>query len=56
MQENNNLRAALSPNDVIELPPEEELKTVVDKVVDFFGEAKESFGKITQLKNTGEKD
>lgn len=56
VQENNNLRSALSPNDVIELPPAEELKTVVDKVVEFFGDAKESFGKITQLNNSGEKE
>ncbi|XP_057776867.1 protein HHL1, chloroplastic [Salvia miltiorrhiza] len=51
--ENNNLRAALAANDVIELPRPEELKTVVDKVKDFFGEAKESFGKMTFL-NTGD--
>ncbi|PKA55510.1 hypothetical protein AXF42_Ash006712 [Apostasia shenzhenica] len=51
--ENNNVRAALAPNDVIELPKQEELKTVIDKVKDFFGDAasgaKESFGKITSL-------
>ncbi|EHA8586301.1 protein HHL1, chloroplastic [Cocos nucifera] len=51
--ENNNLRAALSTNDVIELPTQEELKTVLDKVKDFFGNAaggaKESFGKLTAL-------
>lgn len=51
--ENNNLRAALSTNDVIELPTQEELKTVLDKVKDFFGDAtsgaKESFGKLTAL-------
>lgn len=51
--ENNNVRSALSPTDVIELPPQEELKTVLDKVKDFFGEAasgaKESFGKLTTL-------
>ncbi|XP_008807203.2 protein HHL1, chloroplastic [Phoenix dactylifera] len=51
--ENNNLRAALSTNDVIELPTQEELKTVLDKVKDFFGDAasgaKESFGKLTTL-------
>ncbi|KAI5679318.1 hypothetical protein M9H77_10268 [Catharanthus roseus] len=47
--ENNNLRAALSTSDVIELPRKEELKTVLDKVKDFFGDAKESFGKITSL-------
>ncbi|CAI9093290.1 OLC1v1028759C1 [Oldenlandia corymbosa var. corymbosa] len=47
--ENNNLRAALASNDVIELPRKEELKTVLDKVKDFFGDAKESFGKLTSL-------
>lgn len=51
--ENNNLRAALAPSNVVELPPQEELKTVVDKVKDFFGNAasgaKESFGKIATL-------
>ncbi|XP_074557087.1 protein HHL1, chloroplastic isoform X2 [Curcuma longa] len=57
--ENNNLRAAISTNNVIELPPQEELKTVVDKVKDFFGNAttgaKESFGKLTALGSlTGE--
>lgn len=51
--ENNNLRAALTTSDVIELPTPEELKTVVDKVKDFFGDAsknaKESFGKLSSL-------
>ena len=47
--ENNNLRAALSTTDVIELPTPDQLKTVVDKVKDFFGDAKESFGKLTAL-------
>ncbi|KAJ8569679.1 hypothetical protein K7X08_006256 [Anisodus acutangulus] len=47
--ENNNLRAALSTSDVIELPTPDKLKTVVDKVKDFFGDAKESFGKLTAL-------
>uniref|UniRef100_A0A7N1A386 Protein HHL1, chloroplastic n=1 Tax=Kalanchoe fedtschenkoi TaxID=63787 RepID=A0A7N1A386_KALFE len=47
--ENNNVRSALSPNDVIELPTPDKLKTVVDKVKDFFGDAKESFGKLTSL-------
>lgn len=42
-----------------QLPPQEELKTVVDKVKDFFGNAttgaKESFGKLTTLGSlTGE--
>ncbi|OAY86012.1 Protein HHL1, chloroplastic [Ananas comosus] len=56
--ENGNVRAALSTNDVIELPTQEELKTVLDKVKDFFGEAasgaKESFGKLTALGSTEE--
>ncbi|CAA0833727.1 Protein HHL1- chloroplastic [Striga hermonthica] len=47
--ENNNLRSALAANGVIELPTQDELKTVVDKVKDFFGDAKESFGKMTFL-------
>ncbi|KAJ6843752.1 protein HHL1, chloroplastic [Iris pallida] len=51
--ENGNVRAALSPSNVIELPRQEELKTVLDKVKDFFGEAtsgaKESFGKLTAI-------
>lgn len=47
--ENNNLRAALSTSDIIELPQKHELKTVLDKVKDFFGDAKESFGKLTTL-------
>ncbi|XP_058093784.1 protein HHL1, chloroplastic [Magnolia sinica] len=47
--ENNDVRAALSSTNVIELPTQEELKTVVDKVMDFFGGAKESFGKLTAL-------
>ncbi|GMH01528.1 hypothetical protein Nepgr_003367 [Nepenthes gracilis] len=47
--ENNNLRAALSTTDVIELPTKDQLKTVLDKVKDFFGDAKESFGKLTSL-------
>ncbi|GLT38374.1 hypothetical protein SLA2020_126300 [Shorea laevis] len=47
--ENGNVRAALSTTNVIELPPREQLKTVVDKVKDFFGDAKESFGKLTAL-------
>ncbi|KAF6165362.1 hypothetical protein GIB67_018806 [Kingdonia uniflora] len=53
-KENNNLRAALSTTNVIELPPKEELKTVFDKVKDFFGDAKESFGKLTTLDPTSE--
>ncbi|KAJ1424088.1 hypothetical protein SESBI_11919 [Sesbania bispinosa] len=47
--ENGNVRAALSTSDVIELPTPDKLKTVLDKVKDFFGDAKESFGKITSL-------
>ncbi|TKY47729.1 HHL1 [Spatholobus suberectus] len=50
--ENGNIRAALSTTDVIELPTQDQLKTVLDKVKDFFGDAKESFGKITSLGNT----
>ncbi|GFP96065.1 hypothetical protein PHJA_001750600 [Phtheirospermum japonicum] len=51
--ENNNIRSALAANDVIELPTQGELKTVVDKVKDFFGDAKESFGKMTFLNTEG---
>ncbi|XWS34648.1 hypothetical protein CRYUN_Cryun21dG0055800 [Craigia yunnanensis] len=47
--ENGNVRTALATNDVIELPTQDQLKTVLDKVKDFFGDAKESFGKITAL-------
>lgn len=50
--ENGNLRAALSTTDVIELPTEDQLKTALDKVKDFFGDAKESFGKLTALNST----
>ncbi|XP_058192722.1 protein HHL1, chloroplastic isoform X1 [Rhododendron vialii] len=50
--ENNNLRAALASSDVIELPTKDKLKTVLDKVKDFFGDAKESFGKLTALNLT----
>ncbi|WRX15444.1 hypothetical protein QQP08_007931 [Theobroma cacao] len=52
IQENGNVRSALSTNDVIELPTQDQLKTVLDKVKDFFGDAKDSFGKITAL-NSG---
>ncbi|XP_057429273.1 protein HHL1, chloroplastic [Lotus japonicus] len=45
--ENGNVRGALSTTDVIELPTQDKLKTVLDNVKDFFGDAKESFGKIT---------
>lgn len=34
---------------ICQLPKQDELKTVVDKVKDFFGDAKESFGKLTSL-------
>ncbi|XP_022131326.1 protein HHL1, chloroplastic isoform X2 [Momordica charantia] len=47
--ENGNLRSALSTTDVIELPTQDQLKTVLDKVKDFFGDAKDSFGKLTAL-------
>ncbi|KAL8121321.1 protein HHL1, chloroplastic-like isoform X2 [Apium graveolens] len=47
--ENGDMKAAISTNDVVELPRREELKTVVDKVKDFFGDAKESFGKLTSI-------
>ncbi|XVF02652.1 hypothetical protein REPUB_Repub04eG0192800 [Reevesia pubescens] len=47
--ENGNVRAALATNDVIELPTQDQLKTVLDRVKDFFGDAKESFGKITAI-------
>ncbi|XP_023546498.1 protein HHL1, chloroplastic-like isoform X1 [Cucurbita pepo subsp. pepo] len=47
--ENGNLRSALSTTDVIELPTQDQLKTVLDKVKDFFGDAKESFGKLTAI-------
>ena len=33
----------------IQLPTQAEIKTVFDKVKDFFGDAKESFGKLTAL-------
>ncbi|KAF9601829.1 hypothetical protein IFM89_023516 [Coptis chinensis] len=52
--ENSNLRAALSTSDVIELPTPDKLKTVLDKVKDYFGDAKESFGKLTTLNTTSE--
>ncbi|KAK6930887.1 Protein HHL1-like [Dillenia turbinata] len=52
--QNNNLRAALSTTDVVELPTQDQLKTVLDKVKDFFEDAKESFGKLTALDSTTE--
>lgn len=36
----------------IQLPTQDELKTVLDKVKDFFGDAKESFGKLTALNSS----
>ncbi|XP_076914155.1 protein HHL1, chloroplastic-like isoform X2 [Bidens hawaiensis] len=54
--EGTNIRAALASNDVIELPQKDELKTVLDKVVDFFGDAKESFGKLTDIKTEAESE
>lgn len=54
--ENADVRTALTPKDVIELPTQDQLKTVVDKVKDFFGDAKESFGKITTLNSSEEAD
>ena len=36
----------------LKLPTQDKLKTVLDKVKDFFGDAKESFGKITSLGTT----
>ncbi|KAJ3675454.1 hypothetical protein LUZ60_004496 [Juncus effusus] len=51
--EKGNVRAALTTSNVVEIPRKEELKTVLDKVKDFFGEAtsgaKESFGKLTAI-------
>lgn len=37
-----------------QLPTKDKLKTVVDKVKDFLGETKESFGKLTFLNNEAE--
>ncbi|XP_010556182.1 PREDICTED: protein HHL1, chloroplastic isoform X2 [Tarenaya hassleriana] len=54
--ENGNVRAALTTTDVIELPTQDKLKTVVDKVKDFFGDAKESFGKLTALNSGADGD
>lgn len=36
-------------NLIFQLPTPDKLKTVLDKVKDFFGDAKESFGKLTDL-------
>ncbi|KVI05732.1 hypothetical protein Ccrd_015946 [Cynara cardunculus var. scolymus] len=38
----------------IVLPTRAEMKTVFDRVLDFFGDAKESFGKLTDIKPTSE--
>ncbi|XP_062192803.1 protein HHL1, chloroplastic-like isoform X3 [Phragmites australis] len=50
-KENGNIRSALMTSNMIELSKKDELKTVVDKVKDFFGEvttgAKESLAQIT---------
>jgi hypothetical protein len=35
-----------------QLPTEDELKTVLDKVKDFSGDANDSFGKLTALNST----
>lgn len=48
-----NPNSALYSSDIIKIPPQEELKPVVEKVKDFFGNAmtgvKESFGTISNL-------
>lgn len=54
--ENNDLRVALSPKGVVELPTPDQLKTVLDKVKDFFGETKESFGKLTELNTSSSEE
>ncbi|KAG2652095.1 protein HHL1, chloroplastic-like [Panicum virgatum] len=58
--ENGNIRSALTTSNVIELPKKDELKTVVDKVKDFFGDvtagAKESFAQITGTAETKEEE
>ncbi|KAI3931067.1 hypothetical protein MKW92_010940 [Papaver armeniacum] len=55
--EGKNLRAGLSSSGVIELPTKDELKTVLDKVLESFGDAKESFGKLTtSLGSTSEEE
>lgn len=41
---------------LFQLPNQDELKTVVDKVKDFFGDAKESFGKISFLNTESESE
>lgn len=50
-----NQRAAFTPSNVTKIPPREELKTVVDKVKNFFGEGvsslKGSFGGLTSDKD-----
>ncbi|KNA10054.1 hypothetical protein SOVF_147830 [Spinacia oleracea] len=52
--EKTDLRSALMPRDVVELPTQDQLKTVIDKVKDFFGDAKESFGKMSTLNTTSD--
>ncbi|CAM8951588.1 unnamed protein product [Rhodiola kirilowii] len=47
-KENNNLRSALAPM-MLSSFNTDKIKSVVDKVKDFFGDAKESFGKLTSL-------
>ncbi|PAN06879.1 hypothetical protein PAHAL_1G294200 [Panicum hallii] len=58
--EKGNIRSALTTSNVIELPKKEELKTVVDKVKDFFGDvtagAKDSFAQITGTAETKEEE
>lgn len=39
-----------------QLPTPDQLKTVLDKVKDFFGDAKESFGKLTALNANSSED
>lgn len=36
-------------NEQSQLPTQDQLKTVFDKVKDYFGDAKESFGKLSSL-------
>ncbi|WJX39581.1 Protein hhl1, chloroplastic [Trifolium repens] len=50
--ENGNVRAALSTSNIIELPTPDKLKTVVDKVKDFFQDVKGTFRDITSFDNT----
>ncbi|XP_045814866.1 protein HHL1, chloroplastic [Trifolium pratense] len=50
--ENGNVRAALSTSNVIELPTPDKLKTVADKVKDFFKDVKGTFRDITSFDDT----